>query len=131
MRLASTDFSPMGAFVFLTAVLSTRFLKPGGKSFGKGNLRLDRGVMVTYGSFAGGRESCFTTGDTGEHGGSQNPHPVSQKTRDQDGAPTRGRAYAEAAWGDGGGGVCGEGGQPGVVRVEAVGGEFAVRPDCR
>ncbi|MGC1645449.1 MAG: hypothetical protein WA741_06440, partial [Candidatus Sulfotelmatobacter sp.] len=54
--------------------------------------------------------------------------PLSRRTRKKGGAPTTaiGGADAEAARGDGGGGVSGEGYEPGVSGIEAVGRKFAV-----
>src|ERR1035438_5196031 len=103
-------------------------LKYGGQTLGKGIFGgWDRGEMVTYGSGVG------SGGEWDGGRGNQSPHPLSQNTRKKDGATkTAGAGYfdTEAARGDGGGGVSGEGGGLGVPGVEAVGGEFAVRPDC-
>src|ERR1039458_10070971 len=87
----------------------------------------DRGERVTYGSEVGSAR------ESGSGWGSQNPHPLSQRARKKDGASqtaNTGGDDTEAALGDGGGGVSGEGGGVGAAGIKALGREFAVRPDC-
>src|SRR5690348_10301463 len=83
--------------------------------------------MVMYGNRVG------SGGAGGDGQGSQSLHTLSQRTRKKGRARNAdlGGVDAEAARGDGGGGIFGDGGEVGVTRVEAMGREFAIRLDRR